>query len=110
MNMRFAASTLIAAMISSLGIFMTANAALAEDAGETKFKQHCAVCHPGGSNIINPTKTLHKKDREANKIKTASDIMNLVRHPGPGMTQFDEKTLSSKDAHEIAEYIIKTFN
>ena len=77
--------------------------------GEALFKQHCSVCHPDGGNIVNPQKTLHKKDREANGVKTTSDIVNKMRNPGPGMTQFDEKTVPDKYAKEIAGYILKTF-
>ena len=77
--------------------------------GEALFKQHCSVCHPDGGNIVNPQKTLHKKDREANGVKTTSDIVNKMRNPGPGMTQFDEKTIPNKDAAAIAGYILKTF-
>lgn len=80
-----------------------------KNAGETKFKEQCAVCHPGGGNIINPKKTLHKKDRTANNIKTEADIIKKMRNPGPGMVTFDEKTVSDKDAHAIASYILKTF-
>ena len=80
-----------------------------ESKGEALFKQHCAVCHPDGGNIVNPAKTLHKKDREANGVKTAKDIMGKMRKPGPGMTMFDVKTISNKDAKEIAEYVLKTF-
>jgi cytochrome c6 len=77
--------------------------------GEALFKQHCSVCHPDGGNIVNPAKTLHKKDREANGVKTRSDIVKKMRNPGPGMTQFDEKTISEKDAGAIAGYILQTF-
>ena len=77
--------------------------------GAELFKQHCAVCHPDGKNIINPNKTLGKKDMGANKVKSAEDIVNLMRNPGPGMVRFDEKTISEKDAKAIAEYILKTF-
>ena len=77
--------------------------------GEALFKQHCAACHPDGGNIVNPLKTLHKKDRDANGIKTSSDIVGKMRNPGPGMTQFDEKTIPDKDAVAIAGYILKTF-
>ncbi len=80
-----------------------------EKKGEALFKQNCSPCHPEGGNIINPQKTLHKKDREANGVKKASDIIAKMRNPGPGMTKFDEKTLPDKDAKEIAEYILKTF-
>lgn len=77
--------------------------------GEGLFKQHCSICHPDGGNIINPQKTLHKKDREANNVKTAKDIINKMRNPGPGMTKFDETMISDKDAKQIAEYILETF-
>ena len=97
-----------------ISIVVVGTAAFAEkpattNRGEAKFKEHCALCHPDGSNIINPKKTLHKKDRDANNIKREADIVKLVRKPGPGMTTFDTKTLSDKDAGEIAKYIFKTF-
>jgi len=87
----------------------TAGTAAQANAGEDLFKQHCAPCHPNGGNIVNPQKTLRQKDREANGVKTASDIVGKTRNPGPGMTKFDEKALSNKDAQAIAEYILKTF-
>ena len=82
----------------------------AEKTGEALFKEHCSMCHPDGTNIINPKKTLHKKDREANNVKTEDEIVKLIRNPGPGMTKFDPNVLSEKDAREIAKYIIKTYN
>jgi len=78
--------------------------------GEALFKQHCYPCHPDGGNVINPNKTLHKKDREANGVNTAADIIGKMRNPGPGMTKFDEQTLPDADAKDIADYEIKTFN
>lgn len=77
--------------------------------GEELYKEHCAVCHPDGGNIINPQKTLHKKAREANNIKSATDIINKMRNPGPGMTKFDKKMISAGDAKKIATYILDTF-
>ncbi len=78
--------------------------------GKKEFEEHCAVCHKDGGNTINPAKTLSKKDRTANGVKTAKDIIGKMRKPGPGMTQFDAKTISDKEAKAIADYIIKTFN
>jgi cytochrome c6 len=77
--------------------------------GEQAFKSHCSVCHPGGKNIINPAKTLSKKALAANGIQRAADIVGKMRNPGPGMTQFDEKSIPDKTAKAIAEYILKTF-
>jgi cytochrome c6 len=78
--------------------------------GEELFAANCKVCHPDGGNIINPAKTLHLKDRMANNVKTEADIVKRMRDPGPGMTKFDVKTISDKDAQAIAAYILKTFN
>ncbi len=79
------------------------------DAGAKEFKEHCSMCHPDGGNVVNPKKTLHKSDREANNVKTEADIIKIMRNPGPGMTTFDKKTISDAEAKEIAKYILKTF-
>jgi cytochrome c6 len=81
-----------------------------KDIGEEKFKALCAMCHPGGGNIVNPKKTLHKGDRESNNIKTTDDIIKLMRNPGPKMTKFNEKSVPEKEAQAIADYVLKTFN
>jgi cytochrome c6 len=94
-------------------IFVCAAVGFTKEAGKKSgaelFKENCSPCHTDGGNIINPQKTLHKKDLEANKIKKPGDIINKMRNPGPGMTKFDEKTISYKYAKEIADYILKTF-
>jgi len=77
--------------------------------GKIAFEKHCAVCHPNGGNIINPKKQLNAKSLKANKVAGVKDIIATMRKPGPGMTRFDEKTISSKQAQAIAEYIIKTY-
>ena len=99
------------AVISILGIgtAVYAEKTATSNPGETKFKEHCALCHPDGGNIMDAKKTLHKKDLSASKIKPEADIVKILRKPGPGMTAFDAKTLSDKDAGEIAKYILKTF-
>jgi cytochrome c6 len=77
--------------------------------GESLFKRYCSPCHADGGNNVNPQKTLHKKDREANGVNSASDIVSKMRNPGPGMTIFDEQTIPKKDAKAIAEYVLRTF-
>jgi mono/diheme cytochrome c family protein len=77
--------------------------------GEELFNRNCAVCHPGGGNILNKEKNLHKEDRDEFGIKTPEDIVKLMRDPGPGMRKFDEYTISDEDAEKIANYILKTF-
>jgi cytochrome c6 len=77
--------------------------------GEQAFAKNCAVCHPGGGNIINAAKTLHKASLSANGIRGPADIVGKMRNPGPGMTQFDEKTIPDATARAIADYVLKTF-
>lgn len=104
------ATVLTAATLFSFATAGFAKAETKAKSGEELFEANCAACHPKGRNIVNPMKTLHKKDRDANNVKTPQDIINKMRNPGPGMTQFDKKTISDKDAKKIADYIIKTFN
>ncbi len=101
----------VAAVAAALAVPATAAWAAQKKAskGAELFQTHCAVCHPDGGNIINADFTLKKKSREAHGVKTAKDIVGKMRKPGPGMTVFDAKTISDKDAREIADYIIKTF-
>ncbi len=101
--------SLLAISVSLFGPSLFAEETSKGTSGEALFKDNCAVCHPNGGNIINPLKPLHKKEREANGVKTAADIVGKMRNPGPGMTKFDEKTISDADAKKIAEYILKTF-
>ncbi len=79
-----------------------------ESAGEI-FAQHCAGCHRNGDNTVNPQKTLHRKDFEANNIKTPGDIVNRMRNPGVGMPRFDRNVITDKDAENVARYILSTF-
>jgi cytochrome c6 len=77
--------------------------------GEEAFQKNCVLCHKNGGNIINPAKTLHKKDLESNGITKPSDVIAKMRNPGPGMTQFDQKTIPDKTARAIADYVLKAF-
>lgn len=106
--MKAVQSVLVAGFL--IGLYFTmANANPALIAGESEFKEHCAACHADGGNIIKPDKTLSRKDREKHGVKSSSDIVNLMRHPGEGMITFDAQTLPDKEAHDIANYIIRTF-
>jgi len=77
--------------------------------GEAEFNEYCAACHADGGNIIKADKTLSRQDREKYGVKSAKDIVRLMRKPGAGMTAFDKKTISDKKAKAIADYIIKTY-
>lgn len=78
--------------------------------GEQLFKQHCAVCHPNGGNTITPAKTLSKKGMaERGTVKSADDVVKVMRNPGPGMNKFDESMISNDDAKKIGDYVMATF-
>jgi mono/diheme cytochrome c family protein len=108
----------LAASVLMLSSHLLAKDTATGQSGEQLFQEHCAACHPNGGNILSPQKTLSRKDREANGIKTAEDIVRKMRNPGPfpthpqewaGMRMFDEKTIANDDALKIADYILKTF-
>jgi cytochrome c6 len=114
--------TLFVLLIVLSAFLLISNAAakeiIRESSGESLFLKNCAQCHPEGGNIINKQKTLHRKDLDANNIRTAEDIVKKVRNPGPapthpatwsGMKKFDERELSTDDALKIGDYILKTF-
>jgi cytochrome c6 len=101
-------------LLAGTFLFLFINAGWAKEdgkknRGEMLFMENCSPCHPDGGNIINPAFTLHQKDREEHGVKKAKDIVGKMRNPGPGMTKFDKKTISDKDAKAIADYIMKTF-
>lgn len=78
--------------------------------GEQLFAQHCAVCHPNGGNTITPAKTLSKKGMaDRGTVKSADDVVKVMRNPGPGMNKFDETMISNDDAKKIGEYVMATF-
>jgi cytochrome c6 len=105
--------TVATVAILTLGLFATTAFADTKKGGKIdgkkEFEEHCVVCHKDGGNMINQTKTLSKKDRDANGVKNAKDIIKLIRKPGAGMTTFDSKTISDKEAKAIADFILKTF-
>jgi len=97
--------------LASFALFAACETVFADDSvsGETGFKTYCSACHFEGGNMINAEKTLSKADREKNGIRSARDIINLMRKPGEGMTVFDEKTVTDTEAQQIADYILRTF-
>ena len=117
--MRFVSKMLVGICTTSFSLMLLAGLGFTEEvSGEILFQQNCASCHPNGGNILNPKKTLSKKDREENKIVTAADIINKMRNPGPspthpqewaGMKMFDKYKISDDEAQRIADYILTTF-
>jgi cytochrome c6 len=77
--------------------------------GEALFTTHCSGCHPVGGNVRYPQKSLDRMTLAANGITTPKQIIQLMRHPGRGMKQFDQATISNADARKVAEYLLATF-
>ncbi|MBK5274104.1 MAG: c-type cytochrome [Desulfuromonadales bacterium] len=77
--------------------------------GEALFKQYCAACHPNGGNVSDPDRPLYGSVLKARHIRTPEDIVRIMRRPLSRMIRFDVSTLSDKDAHAIAMYVLKTF-
>ena len=77
--------------------------------GKADFDMFCSGCHPQGGNALHPAKTLLKMDREANGIKSAADIVRIMRKPGAGMRSYTRDDIPDKRAKAIAEYILATF-
>ena len=78
-------------------------------AGKDLFLSHCSGCHPGGGNVKYPAKSLDRLTLVANGITSPDGIVRKMRHPDPGMTRFDRKTLRDIEARRIAAYVWATF-
>ena len=102
-------TTSVAGLFACLFCFHIPAQAVKASPGEEAFVKHCAVCHANGGNIVNAAKPINRKALAATGIKTPADVVRQMRNPGPGMTRFDEKAISDREARAIAEYILKTF-
>ena len=101
----------IGAVLVCGGLLLSTGYAFGADKpdGKVLFETMCTICHKDGGNLLNSKKTLRKADREANGVKTADDIVGLMRKPGTGMTKFGKGKVPDKEAKAIAEYVIKTY-
>ncbi|MDH4099637.1 MAG: c-type cytochrome [Nitrospirota bacterium] len=77
--------------------------------GEEVFNKNCKSCHANGGNIANPKKTLKKADMDANNVKSADDVVKIIRAATKPMPSYDASKISDADAKAVAEYVLKTF-
>jgi cytochrome c6 len=77
--------------------------------GEALFRRFCSNCHPDGGNVSDPDKALHGYSQRKNHITQPEDIVRIMRNPKSRMMRFDDKTISDRDAHVLAEYIFTTY-
>ena len=91
------------------GALVLGTVSLSFAGGEDVFNKNCKACHGNGGNIANPKKTFKKADMDANNVKTAADIVHIMRNAKKPMPTFTPAKISDGDAKEVAEYILKTF-
>jgi uncharacterized membrane protein len=79
--------------------------------GRAIFVSHCSGCHTNGGNILYPNLPLHS----APQLASYKKFIEFVRDPmlpdpsnGP-MPVFTQHELSDQQAHELYEYVIKSF-
>lgn len=69
------------------------------------FDKHCASCHNGGGNLINPQKTLSKQHLADNGVDNIGSISALISNGKPPMPAFG-KSLSDKEIADVAQYVL----
>jgi tripartite motif-containing protein 71 len=74
--------------------------------GQSYYQSYCASCHPSFDNIITPNKKLTPDSLTANGISSVQNVVEKMRHPGPGMTTFDSTAVPDAKAYGIASYIM----
>jgi mono/diheme cytochrome c family protein len=69
-------------------------------------KATCEGCHPGGENLLHPSKVL-KGGEFAKRYKNDADIVKIVRSgvPNTGMPAFRKENLSDAELKDIIVYI-----
>ena len=77
----------------------------AKEIGEKLFQMNCNICHPKGSNIIIPEKTLKVEILEKNGIASLKNLRYLILNGKNGMPAFNDR-LKETEIEEIADYLI----
>ena len=75
--------------------------------GELIFRSNCAVCHPGGQNVIIPDKSLQKEALEKYLSGGMSEesVMRQVENGKNAMPAFGGR-LGEEDIGSVASYVI----
>jgi mono/diheme cytochrome c family protein len=76
-------------------------------AGKLVFhRASCAMCHPGGGNVVNPNKPL-KGAAFAQKYKSDQELQRVIRQgvKNTSMPPFDKQTLNDADLLNLIAYI-----
>jgi len=67
--------------------------ARSHETGEALYNKHCSACHPN-----------------AEKLKSAKNIVKKIRRPIASMPAFDENKISNENAKKIDDYIHQDFD
>ena len=98
-------------IVNELNKDTSADASGSAISGKRLFERHCALCHKDGGNVVNPRKTLKKKDLDASGLNTTELLVGYMINPGPGMPRLvhEDREISRVQARGIAAYIFETF-
>lgn len=70
------------------------------------FASHCAACHAGGKNIMNPDKDLSMANMEKNGVNTVDAIKALVTNGKAPMPAFKSQ-LDAAQIDSVANYVLE---
>ena len=95
-------------LVAIATVFFSFNApALAGDAaaGASIFSANCAMCHAGGKNTVNPSKTLAKADLEKYGKDSIEAIIAQVTNGAGAMPSFKGR-LNPEQIENVATYVL----
>ncbi|CAJ1938040.1 unnamed protein product [Cylindrotheca closterium] len=99
------------ATIGALTFAIATDSAIAGDVGQGQkiFNANCAVCHPGGRNLIVPEKSLEKEALEQYRSggRSEESVMKQVRNGRNSMPAFGGR-LDDESIADVAAYVIKS--
>jgi cytochrome c6 len=72
--------------------------------GKKVFEDNCVVCHEGGNNTVEATKTLKADALKANGFNGAEDVKKRVLE-GKGVMPVFKETLKPSEIEAVASYV-----
>jgi len=94
-------------VVMSFAISTTAQPAKSVEAnklGKQVFEDNCVVCHKGGNNTVEVTKTLKADALKANGFASAEDVKKRVLE-GKGVMPSFKETLKVSEIEAVASYV-----
>ena len=97
----------ICVLVSTIAISTTAQPTKGVEAnklGKQVFEDNCVVCHKGGNNTVEATKTLKMDALKANGFASAEDVKKRVLE-GKGVMPTFKETLKPAEIDAVANYV-----